>query len=659
MSSIDGLITGIDTAKVVEGLLAIQKSQVDRLNVKKKNIVNEQAAFKGLEAKVIALRSSLARLAKSRDGVFDQRSATSSNEDNLQVTALSNGVSGQFTLRVQQLAKAEQFASQTFNDPDTLITHGSITFQVGSRPAVTIDVDSQNDTIQGLANSINAATTDLQATVINNGSTSRLLLSSKFTGAANSVAVTNNLAASGGSATKVDFTGPPVQAAADAIIEFGSGAGAITINSETNQVEQLIEGVTLNLLKADANEQITINIKRDTQTAKEAIQDFVDDYNALSSLIDEQTKYIPETNQAGILQGNSVVRTIQNEVRSLLSSSVAAGGGSLKNLSAIGIQFNDKGQLTINEAKLDKVLSGQQNGATIDDVKKLFSLTGTTTNQKVEFLFGSSRTVSGPNKIQVDITQAASRATVLGTNTLNSSIVVDGSNNTFSFKIDKQESGTLTLPSGTYTQSEFADLVEKVINENPGTNAKANVSIESGRLRIESTKYGSDSQLSDFSGTALTAFGFDGSETHTGNNVAGSFIVNGQLETATGRGRLLTGDQTNANTADLQLRILLKPSEVIAGVESELVISRGYAAKLDKTLEKLLDPVNGRFKFTNEGYERNLESIDDSIDLVEKISAAKQEYLLAQFRTLESAVSSLQSVGNLLATQLTSFGTKQ
>ena len=48
MFSIDGLVSGLDTTSIIEGLVSLQKSQVDRLNVKKSEILTEQAAFQGV-----------------------------------------------------------------------------------------------------------------------------------------------------------------------------------------------------------------------------------------------------------------------------------------------------------------------------------------------------------------------------------------------------------------------------------------------------------------------------------------------------------------------------------------------------------------------------------------------------------------------------------
>ena len=655
MFSIDGLITGIDTTTIIDGLLSIQKSQVDRLTARKTSVLSEQSAMKGVEARILSLRSSLSRLTKSRESVFDVRSAQSGDEDILQATADSNAVPGVFSLRVEQLATAQQIASQSFADPDSQITSGTITLQVGSRPAVTIEINDQNNTVQGLADEINAATDDLHAAVINDGSSTRLLLNSAFTGTQNTINITNNLGPSGGGTVQPDFSGPPVQDAADAVIKFGSGAGAITVSSATNQVDNLISGVTLNLTAADAAQDVRITVTRETIDAEEAIRQFVDDYNSLTGYIDEQTRYIPESSVAGVLLGNPAVRQIQDQVRGLLSASVAGANPKLRQLSALGIQFDDRGQLFVNDAKLNRVLSGQENGVGIDDVKKLFALTGESNNQKIEFLLGSSRTVSGTQPIEVDITQAASQASVLGTNTIAASTVIDGTNNQLQVNIDGQASGPIVLTSGTYTQTELAALIEGTFNNNPAFNASVSVTVEGDHLRITSTSYGSNSKIEQLSGNALTALGFDGSETDTGTDVAGQFIVNGQIESATGKGRLLTGNSGNAVTADLQVRSLLKDADVQAGSEANLVITRGYAAELDQAFNKLLDPVNGRLKFANDGFTQDIESIESSIQKVNSLFESKQAYLLEQFSALESAVAQLQNTGNILAAQLGSL----
>ena len=104
MLSIDGLVTGIDTSSIIEGLTNIQQRQLDLLEGRREAEVDRQAAFKGVEAGILNLRSVASRLGRSRGNVFSARTVASSNEDLVSASASSNATVGVFTLKVNQLA---------------------------------------------------------------------------------------------------------------------------------------------------------------------------------------------------------------------------------------------------------------------------------------------------------------------------------------------------------------------------------------------------------------------------------------------------------------------------------------------------------------------------------------------------------------------------
>src|SRR5204862_116125 len=145
------------------------------------------------------------------------------------------------------LAQAAQLSSSGYSDPNTAIKQGTLTLQVGTGTATTVTVDSRNNTLQGLADSINAAGGDVRASVVNDGTSGtpyRLLLTSSKTGSANGITVTNNLNI--GTDAAIDPANTTVQAATDAQVTVGSGAGALTVTSTSNQFNNLIPGVSLN-----------------------------------------------------------------------------------------------------------------------------------------------------------------------------------------------------------------------------------------------------------------------------------------------------------------------------------------------------------------------------------------------------------------------------
>lgn len=654
MFSIDGLVSGLDTTSIIDGLVSIQQSQVDRLNGRRAEILTKQTAFQGIEARILSMRSSMSQLNRTNSSVFERTAGTSSDENILTVTTGDKAIEGSYVVRVNSLAKAHQIGSQGFDDTSSTITSGTISFQVGDRPATEITVDESNNTVDALITAINTQSDDISASVVFDqaNQANRILLTSRHTGAANDITVTNNLAASAGSSVRPDFSGLAIQEASNAAIQLGSGAGAIVAEYSTNTVDGLIANVTLDLQSFDVDKDVTINVTKDNEAATTGIQDFVDEYNSLIDFIDQQTQFNPDTNVASPLLGNRNVSTIRNRLGALVTETVPGLGPNLNRLSQIGIEIDTRGRLSINSAELDRALNGELEGVEASDVKRLFGLTGESSNSNVEFLLGSTRTLSSSSGYEVDIIQAAEQGSVTATNTLASSIVIDGTNKEFQLNVDGQDSELLTLAEGTYTQEELASHIESLVNNSSQLSAEVSVSLESGALEITSARYGLSSGISGLSGSALTSLGFTGGESGNGRDVAGTFIVDGVVETATGSGRVLIGDSDNANTADLQIKVTLDSSQVTSGVESELTVSRGISSRMDKYFGDLLDPDSGTVKNVNEDFDLRVESLESSIARVNSISEAKTAYLIEQFTALERVLSDLQSTSSFLTSQL-------
>lgn len=153
----------------------------------------------------------------------------------------------------------------------------------------------------------------------------------------------------------------------------------------------------------------------------------------------------------------------------------------------------------------------------------------------------------------------------------------------------------------------------------------------------------------------MAELGFDGSETDLGQDVAGSFLVNGVSEAAIGNGQRLVGNGENENTADLQVRVGLTSSQVQPGADANLTITRGIAARLEQVLNSLFDTGNGRIKAVNDSFDEQVEDIQATIERQTALFDARQEALLAEFIALETAVSQLQSTGSFLSAQLSAF----
>lgn len=653
MFSIDGLVSGFDTSSIIESLLGFQQTQVNTFNARKAEITTEQTSFKGIEAQLLTLQSSLSRLNRATSSVFDATTASSSNEDIITAASDSSARSGKYQLTVEALATAEQLGSQGFESANETIGTGEITFQVGNRAATTITVSNQNNTLSGLVDAINDQSEDVNASIIfdQGAGQYRMLLTSEHTGLDNTISVTDTL--DGGTGAIPDFSGDAVQEAQNAVIRLGSGPGAITATYDSNQIDSLIEDVTLNLNKADAGSTVTIEIAQDHTIAQEAIEGFVADFNNVIDFIDEQTRYDPVSEQASPLLGDRSVNTLKNRLLSIATGTIA-NPTSAKRLSQVGIDVNLQGKLEVNANRLSQALRGELDGIDGEDVRNLFGLNAASSNSGIQFLTGGTRTKASETPYEVDIIQAAEQAIITGTTALADSIVIDGNNNEFQITVGGKVSETLTLSQGTYTRDEFAQHVEATINASEDLGIQnVGVSISaSNELIIRTEEYGLSASISSVSGTALATLGFTGTESDSGQDVAGTFTVNGVTETAKGTGRLLVGDSENENTADLQLLVTMTSDQVVAGVDGEVDVSIGASGQIAEYLSDLLDPENGLLKTTEENYNARIDSIDESIRRVEDITESKRESLIKEFTALESILSELQNTGSFIATQL-------
>ena len=647
-----GLNSGIDTDKVIAGLLEAQKNQVTLATNRRQGVLARQGALSALRGRVSSLRSASADLIRAQGGVVGRREVRLSNDTLVAATASNRAAEGVYQVRVNQLAQAHQVATQAFTSSDAAITQGTLELRVGQRPPVTITVDSTNDTLTGLAESINRSAPGASATLLTDSTGTRLLLTSRETGTTNAITLTNNLAAG----DKPEFNlATPVQAAADASVSVGSGAGAITVTSSTNRFDALIEGVRIDLLKADPGTPLTIEVARDPSAAVTAVNDFVDAFNGVMEFIDTQSKVGIDGAASGLLQGNRTARQLQQEIRSTVLGVVPGANSKANRLTALGVTVNDQGRLVVDKARVTSALKGDVQGVTEADVRRLFAIDGQSSNPGLSFILGSTKTQASTTPYDVEITQAATRAELTAGTSLATSTVIDGTNDSLALTLNGQSTGNLQLTHGTYTRSQLAALLRSTIQAAPeGVGTNVRVTLSGDQLQLSTGAVGQDARIELGSGTAWSSLGWTGTETAQGTDVAGYFQVSGQRESAVGRGQILSGSSTNAHTADLQLRVTLGTGDLGPGSESQFTVTRGVAASLEKVLADAVAPEGGALQSADDSLTAELTRIKNQLDRQNTLVESQRTRLLRQFQAMETALGQLQSVSSLLGQQLTS-----
>lgn len=139
-----GLVSGIDTASLVNQLIAIDSRPVQFLQDRVSQIGAQRTAFLTLSAQLLAIRNSVTNLHKQ--SFFRRFTSESTNDSVLTARADDTAVPGAFTFTVRSLVSNHSLISRGFADANTTpIGLGSISVEVGHGAVNTAtDLDTLN-----------------------------------------------------------------------------------------------------------------------------------------------------------------------------------------------------------------------------------------------------------------------------------------------------------------------------------------------------------------------------------------------------------------------------------------------------------------------------------------------------------------------------------
>jgi len=631
-SSVDGLISGLDTTTIINQLMSLERAPQDRLKTQKSAIGSEIAIYQTLNTKFSALAAKAQELA--RPAGWAVMKATSSSAA-VTATATSSASAGQLSFTVQQLARAESVASTgTVASTAVIVATGPVTLHVGSE---TVNIDPGNGSLSALVDAINASGAGISAAAVKVGTAGyRLQVSSTTTGAASTITVdTTNLAASLGSFATV-------QSGRDAVIRIGGGPGAYDVTSATNSISDLLPGVSVQLQQEDPDTTVTVSVARDSAAIADKVSALVDAANAALSTIASNSTYDPDTKKAGLLLADGNARRLADQVYTSISSLVA--GSSLGSAGGVGISLVKDGTVAFDRNKFLAAYNADPSG-----VARLFQEGGTATDSRVTYLAGSDNTRAGT--YAVDITQPALQASKTGTDLSGAGLLAA---ETIDVRIGGASGTTVS-----YAAQAGATLDDVADGLNAAFASKAvamSASVQSGQLVLRTAAYGS---LASFE-VRSSALGVAGDQTglvaaagvwesHAGTDVAGT--INGV--TATGQGQALIAPALDPTLGGLALTI----TATAPGSLGTFTYTPGIAARLDAAASDAIDFGTGSITTAISGRQTQSKQLDDQISNWDVRLAAREATLRAQFATMETALGKLKDQSSWLAGQLASLPT--
>jgi flagellar hook-associated protein 2 len=346
-----GAGASFDTKSIVEALVQAERAGAESQIQRKVAVTESKISGIGAAVSILdILKQGAELLNDARD--FNTFSVQNTSAGAVNATASTSARAGTNSVAVTSLAKEQRSISSGFDSNiQTLNNNNAIQIDItvdGSTQTLT--VESAN--LDAIATAINEANLGLNAEIVNTGSGSssyRLQLVGEA-GSSESFSVSSDFN---------ELTFETIQTATDAELTVNG----VNFIRSSNQISDIIQGVTLNLI-GTTDQTETISISRDTSLAKGNIMSFIAMFNEASS----EFKNLTGSENDGPLRGDTIFRSIVNQLRSIMVSESSSPGENINSLSSMGISIDRYGQLLYDEGKIDAALNKNY-----DEVIGLFS----------------------------------------------------------------------------------------------------------------------------------------------------------------------------------------------------------------------------------------------------------------------------------------------
>lgn len=236
-----------------------------------------------------------------------------------------------------------------------------------------VDLDT-NDDLNEVVSKINESGFPVSAAIINTGSGDtpfRISFSSQIDGKAGDLIID-----SGG----VNLGLTTLVQAQDAKVFFGSQniEDAFLITSSSNTIDDVVEGLTLNLQDV-SDDAVTVNVSRDDEAIVQKVTDFVSAFNDAIGRIDDYDFFDVDSEERGVLLSNPTTSRVRAALFSTLREPAQGIDTQYTLLSQVGITVGSEGTVEFNEDAFRSAL--ESDPAALENLFTAFKATTSTDDE--------------------------------------------------------------------------------------------------------------------------------------------------------------------------------------------------------------------------------------------------------------------------------------
>ncbi len=360
--------SGIDTSSLISALVSASSEPVTLLSQKARDARSASSQLSSLGSTLAGLRSSAGAL----DTATEVASfvVTQANTNAFTTVADGSAQPGAYNISVSQLAKEQRTYSKAFSVAKADVAlglTGSFTLAIGAGTAKEITL-AATDSLETVSSRINGLGLRLQAGIFQEADGKfRMQLRGLDTGTANSV----TFGVSGTSAAGSTLTDPlgiaetgltasagkTVQSATNSIMLIDG----FSVERTTNQVSGAVAGLSFSLKdvtnSTGTHVPVNVAVAPDTGALVGKVTAFVSAFNGVVGSVNKLAGVGGVKAAVPLLSGDSTLRSILSELRSVATAGTAGtAGGLYASMREVGVTITKDGTLAVDGDKLSKAV---------------------------------------------------------------------------------------------------------------------------------------------------------------------------------------------------------------------------------------------------------------------------------------------------------------
>ena len=503
LSAINQGGSGLNITQIVDSL--VEAEQVPQENQIQSKIDAKNTAISAIGE----IKSALSKLSTSLTTLTGNTSLkvkSTSSAVSATISDPSTAVEINSSITVTTLAKGQTLAFEDYALNTSLVGAGTLLLERGDWSSgsfvASATVQSKSitvlatDTLESLKDKINALDYGVTASVLGAGDDTYTLVLKSQDGKSNALRITATESPSGSGLSAIDNSTTNSSKQKLAGTDAAFTVDGISLTRSSNTISDLFRGYTVNLLASttvngsDTPANLTGSVDKEAATTN--LQSFVTAVNTARTLLNEKTFRGSSTQDAGDLSDDPVIKSIQNQLKTLTSSQLSGFGANGVYLSNLGVRTEKDGLLSLNTTVLENEL--KNNPTSLDAIfnsmysssSSLLSVSGGTSSKPVagSYAFAMTAYVSGA---------------FTGLISSDTSPQVTVSDNTIQVTVDGIQSGTVTVPAAHYTsEAALATAIQTAINADSNLTAAGKsvlVSHSNGSYTITSGSIGASSSI--------------------------------------------------------------------------------------------------------------------------------------------------------------------